>query len=398
MSNPKFNLKKYLHDLYLLEKQKYILEERDHQLSSQKREKEYNNYRNYISPDFRTSNYYRNWLRDCRKCRDYEPRPNDLQEHTGGTGVLVIVFGVIGFFAGAFTGCSMTFDGNHSGNVVWPIFVFTILGLVLGGVIGGISNAYYEHEYKKRVKALEETNRMIEEDNKKNEAYNRQRYQYWLDKFCEEERGKIENDKEQEEKYNKTKALQIAYIDKEKTIVKKDLQEIEKAINLLYELNINGDYCIHPAYRGLSTVAVLYGYIDTGRCLKLEGHEGAYNLYENEKRLGEINDKLDSISDRLDELNGAMRFVGQAIYSCDQKLDVLNENSLKIIDSIEFMSDNVYTQTEIINDNIKNMNVNISGMANDISSIEVSSKNIEYYSDVASQAASFTAYYKLING
>ncbi len=39
-----------------------------------------------------------------------------------------------------------------------------------------------------------------------------------------------------------------------------------------------------------------------GRCVAFEGHEGAYNIYENEIRLNVVIQKLDDVIQKLDQI------------------------------------------------------------------------------------------------
>lgn len=64
-----------------------------------------------------------------------------------------------------------------------------------------------------------------------------------------------------------------------------------------YSLNI-----IYPKYRDLVSVGMFNEYLQSGRCYTLEGHEGAYNLYEEEKFKEIILTKLDDIISRLDTI------------------------------------------------------------------------------------------------
>ena len=72
------------------------------------------------------------------------------------------------------------------------------------------------------------------------------------------------------------------------------------------------DY-IYPSYRGLIPICTIYQYLDSGRCDTLTGHEGAYNLYENELRMNTIIGKLDDVIDRLDDISTSQRLLAQEI-------------------------------------------------------------------------------------
>ena len=86
---------------------------------------------------------------------------------------------------------------------------------------------------------------------------------------------------------------------------------------------------------------MLYEYLASGRCSQLEGHEGAYNIYEQELRLGIIISKLDDIIDRLDEIkdsqyalvsavregNQTAKRICDAVTRCSEKLDSIDTNT-----------------------------------------------------------------------
>jgi hypothetical protein len=78
-----------------------------------------------------------------------------------------------------------------------------------------------------------------------------------------------------------------------------------------YNMNI-----IYPKYRNLIAVSSFNEYFSSGRCSELKGHEGAYNIYENELRLDKINDKLDDILDNLESIKQNQYMLYSAIQNC----------------------------------------------------------------------------------
>ena len=78
---------------------------------------------------------------------------------------------------------------------------------------------------------------------------------------------------------------------------------------------------VYPKYRGLVPVFTLYEYLESGRCFSLLGHEGAYNLYENELRMNTIIGKLDDIIDRLDDISAGQRLLAQEIRRSNEQLN-----------------------------------------------------------------------------
>lgn len=111
----------------------------------------------------------------------------------------------------------------------------------------------------------------------------------------------------------------------EKRQVKANIEKLETTLSELYSMRINGVLCLHPNYQGLVPVSIIYGYFDTGRCTQLQGHEGAYNLYEDERVKGLIINKLDGISQQLNKINGTMSYVASAIDSCNNRLSTLED-------------------------------------------------------------------------
>lgn len=119
-----------------------------------------------------------------------------------------------------------------------------------------------------------------------------------------------------EELYNKAlKEKEIFTSSKIKLVVSEYQKNIVPNLNATQELlkKIYSANIIHPKYRKFIAVAQIYEYFETGRCSELEGPHGAYNLYENELRLNTIIDKLDVIVWELERLNSTMSMVVSAI-------------------------------------------------------------------------------------
>lgn len=84
---------------------------------------------------------------------------------------------------------------------------------------------------------------------------------------------------------------------------------------------------IFPKYRNLAAISSFYEYLESGRCTTLEGHEGAYNLFETEIRLNIIITKLDEIIDRLDQISSNQIMLYNAIKQS-------NDNSQRVYKKI----------------------------------------------------------------
>lgn len=147
------------------------------------------------------------------------------------------------------------------------------------------------------------------EDSRKQKAYERE---YTLAKNAYDERMR---------EYDKTVKLRKAQQSRELAVIpgyKKSVQLLqerkEKSKNILnqyYNLNV-----IKPKYRSLACVATFVEYLENERCYALEGHEGCYNLFEQEQRMGMIIAQLFDISQQLkqvrsnqEELKDAMTWI-----------------------------------------------------------------------------------------
>lgn len=69
------------------------------------------------------------------------------------------------------------------------------------------------------------------------------------------------------------------------------------ALEKLYAENI-----IYPKYRNMVAVTTIYEYLESGRCNRLEGPDGAYNLYEMELRQNIIIGQLSVIASNLERI------------------------------------------------------------------------------------------------
>ncbi len=106
---------------------------------------------------------------------------------------------------------------------------------------------------------------------------------------------------------------------------------------------------IYAKYRNLVAVGMFCEYLMSGRCDKLEGHEGAYNIFENELRQNMIVAKLDDVANRVDELKGTMHYVATSIQQGFSNMQGLmsasaanqTKNSIALQNHLRFIGNNV---------------------------------------------------------
>ena len=75
------------------------------------------------------------------------------------------------------------------------------------------------------------------------------------------------------------------------------LQQLEEALTAHYDENI-----LFSKYRNLVAVTTIDEYLQSGRCDKLEGSDGAYNLYEMELRQNIVIGQLSMILDNMEQI------------------------------------------------------------------------------------------------
>ncbi len=150
-------------------------------------------------------------------------------------------------------------------------------------------------------------------------------------------------------------------LEEEVVFLNSKIIETEDLLKKYYEMNI-----IFSKYRNLICISSINEYFESGRCKTLEGHEGAYNILENEIRLNLIINKLDNILEKLDQIKEHQYMLYAAI-----------QHSNNII--------------QTIGNEIKIMN-------NQIEAIENNSSIAAYNSQITTNNSEFLKYYMILRG
>lgn len=290
-------LKKYLRDVYALEARKYNLNEAYWMLDQRK-----NNLSNSVSDI---------------------PLKRMIGDVDYATHYMLWLFpaGILGIIIGEILVFRYSTDSQ-----AWNKFFFGLLpGIVIGGVllaIGVMISAAIEKKKnaQENIK-IEEENKLIQQQNEQN----RQRVRW-----------------------------QVKQIEKEMSILNDEFWDTDDIVQDYYDLNI-----IHENYRGFIPISSIYGYIDTGRCFTLTGHEGAYNLYETERRLNIIITNQYEIINRLDDLRQNQYMLYSAIQESNGSLNTLNNNCSKMISkmaSLEKSNDIIAYNNQIAAQNTESLN------------------------------------------
>ena len=86
------------------------------------------------------------------------------------------------------------------------------------------------------------------------------------------------------------------------------LEKIDRALEVYYDTQ-----ALYPKYRSLIPVTTMYGYFDSGRCIDLTGHSGAYGYYEKELRYKNITEDLDEILQKTEEAAGDQALIQKKV-------------------------------------------------------------------------------------
>ena len=92
------------------------------------------------------------------------------------------------------------------------------------------------------------------------------------------------------------------------------MHQTAQMLKQYYQLGV-----IFPKYRNIIAVSSFYEYLLSGRCNMLTGHEGAYNIFENEIRLNRIITQLDMVIEKIDRIRDTQFELYLAISESNKK-------------------------------------------------------------------------------
>lgn len=145
--------------------------------------------------------------------------------------------------------------------------------------------------------------------------------------------GKINEIKNGSSEIITTEKIENEFIESEIKEAENALCETYKALNELYSYNI-----IFGKYRNFVAVSTFYEYLVSGRCISLEGPDGAYNLYENEVRANQIISQLSQVIVSLEKIQQNQYVIYSAIKEGNRQLKHLNESMTSAVSSLKKIS------------------------------------------------------------
>lgn len=211
----------------------------------------------------------------------------------------------------------------------------------LGLVIAGGSFLYMQILISEENETEEKNKKILAENSKKQKDYQERLHVY------EHEYAQKTNEYENAYKEYKVKVEEenkrLVREEQEKAVLNTTLQQITvrkskgaKALGKLYDMDV-----VYPKYRNLSMISSLYEYFASGRCSTLEGHEGAYNILEQEIRLDHIVLRLDQVIVNLEKIR-------QNQYMLYEVMQSVNANVSRLYGAALTMNDNIKRGMEAI--------------------------------------------------
>lgn len=359
-----FNQHKFISDIYECEKQKYILEKRYAKLMNSIKQKE-------ICPEYCNTKFCKEYNKEKRRRvqKPYKPTASSgFSLYDLWQGAIIGVPSGIGF-----TILHLIVHKIVRGSMMEYELGFGILFAIIVTIAVIIKNHKDDDKYYAvGLRRYKEECIKVELENKEIDEYNHERSEYWHNEYDKYKNEIIEN-------ANKYKELVMPEVNE----IKKNYTAVKDTLKSLYNLRLNGVLCLHPNYQGLVPISIIYGYFDTGRCSQLQGHEGAYNLYEDEKMKGMIIGKLNVVLKQLNQLNRSMIYVGKAIEECNSRLSDLESAGNRMISSVNNMNSNVSDR--------------LNGVSNQMSAIEANTANSAYYAEVGERMSTFNTVYNLLS-
>lgn len=147
--------------------------------------------------------------------------------------------------------------------------------------------------------------------------------------------------KENEIRYEKNDKI-LKLVPQKAQMIKVELAKAESKYNETYMIlqEYYNKGIIFEKYRGLVPICMFHEYLQSGRCEQLTGHEGAYNIYENELRMNIIINKLNDIIERLDSIEENQYVIAQAIRGATAEVNKLSNLVNQQISTLQNIDEN----------------------------------------------------------
>lgn len=128
-------------------------------------------------------------------------------------------------------------------------------------------------------------------------------------------------------------------------LLDKDVAETEELLKKTFAARNELYACgvIFEKYRDVVALSSFYEYLMSGRCTKLEGPDGAYNLYESEIRANRVIAQLDQVIDSLEQIKQNQYMMYSAMKQIGSELEQLNSTMSKALSAVYSIESNTAT-------------------------------------------------------
>ena len=144
-------------------------------------------------------------------------------------------------------------------------------------------------------------------------------------KIKQEEYTRYQNELKREEDRIKGELEKASTFQESENKYTENINLCNEMLSKLYNMNI-----IFPKYRNFIAISQICEYFSSGRCVQLEGHEGAYNIFENELRQNVIISKLDNVLNQMEQIKQNQYLIYSAIQEGNSILAQIESNTSAI--------------------------------------------------------------------
>ena len=135
-----------------------------------------------------------------------------------------------------------------------------------------------------------------------------------------------------------TEKAKHLFLKEEIEIAEELLEKFYKAQNEMYSCGI-----IFEKYRNFVAVSTFYEYISSSRCETLDGPDGAYNLYENEIRMNMVIGQLNQVIESLEEIKQNQYMIYSAVQETNKLLKSLNVSTSQMLGTLDRINEKADT-------------------------------------------------------
>ncbi len=124
---------------------------------------------------------------------------------------------------------------------------------------------------------------------------------------------------------------------------KKEVQDIKDKIQELCvaRAKLLATGILHVKYADIVAISTILEYLETGRCTQLEGHEGAYNLYESEIRADRIIAQLDQVIDSLEYIKRVQYYTYEVMTKIQRNTQAISQKMDSAISTLNKISEDI---------------------------------------------------------